>query len=132
MNQTQFTISEVAKLYKKSRNTIHSDLKKGKLSKNSDDFIDLSELLRVYGSIPNQESTVQHEYMVSEQQSTSIDVLIVENEQLKKQLKIVEQQLNHYMQREQWLQQQITDLMQKRIEHQQPARKGLLGRLLGN
>ena len=131
MNQTEFSISEVAKLYKKSRNTIHNDLKKGKLSKNSEDLIDLSELLRIYGSIPSQEKSVQREDTTKEHGGTSNSVLAVEIEQLKKQLKMMEQQLDQAAQREQWLQQQINDLMQKKIEYQPPARKGLLGRLLG-
>jgi predicted transcriptional regulator len=131
MNQTKFTISEVAKLYKKSRNTIHNDLKKGKLSKTEDDLIDLTELLRVYGAVPRQDDVVQPEYMQKEQKSTQADVLIVENEQLKKQLKMMEQQLDHHIQREQWLQQQISELMQKKIEYQPERKRGFLGRLLG-
>jgi hypothetical protein len=51
----QFSISAAAKEFKRSRNTIRDHLKSGKLSYAQDGKnIDLSELLRVYGPIPNQ------------------------------------------------------------------------------
>lgn len=46
---TKYTISDVAKLYKKSRATIYKDIKNGVLSREYNGVIDFSELLRVYG-----------------------------------------------------------------------------------
>lgn len=50
-----FSITASAKIFKRSRNTIRDHLKTGKLSYCSDGKnIELSELLRVYGAIPDQ------------------------------------------------------------------------------
>lgn len=128
--QTLLSIVEVAKLYKKSRNTISKDLKNGVLSKNNDGFIELSELLRVYGAIQNS-APVAHRAHTVEHSGADDHALRAEHAQFKLQIIQLKEQLSDAKQREQWLQQQITGLMQKKIEYQQPVRKGLLGRLLG-
>lgn len=128
--QTSFSVVEIAKLYKKSRNTISKDLKNGTLSKNNAGFIELSELLRVYGAIP-QDAPTTHRAVALEHSSASTDALRAEHEQFKLQIIQLKEQLTDAKQREHWLQQQISDLMQKKIEYQQPARRGFLGRLLG-
>ncbi|MEB3768392.1 plasmid replication DNA-binding protein [Acinetobacter sp. MD2] len=46
---TKYSVSDAATLYKKSRATLYKDIKNGTLSRDHDGFIDLSELLRVYG-----------------------------------------------------------------------------------
>lgn len=52
-----FSITAAAKLFGRSRNTIRDHLRTGKLSYCSDGKnIDLSELLRLYGAIPNQDN----------------------------------------------------------------------------
>lgn len=128
MKQTKFTIFAAAKLYKKSRNTIAKDIKNGVLSKNSDGDLELSELLRVYGDAPSAKSV-----QIQEHTSASLDALVTEREQLKIQVQSLQQQIERYEKREDWLQQQINDLMQQRLTHQQQTpKKGLLARLMGD
>jgi chromosome segregation ATPase len=127
MKQTKFTILAAAKLYKKSRNTITKDIKNGVLSKNSDGDLELSELLRVYGDAPSAKPV-----QTQEQYSASLNALIAEREQLIIRVSSLEQQIERYEKREDWLQQQINDLTQQRLTHQQQTpKKGLLARLMG-
>ena len=46
---TKYSVSDAATLYKKSRATLYKDIKNGTLSRDHDNLIDFSELLRVYG-----------------------------------------------------------------------------------
>ena len=43
------TVLELSKLYNINRQTIYNNIKKGILSKNSDNKIDLAEAIRVFG-----------------------------------------------------------------------------------
>jgi predicted transcriptional regulator len=55
MSDKQFlTVNEVARLYNKSVQTVYRNIKAGKLSRQDNGLIALSECLRSYGSMPNQ------------------------------------------------------------------------------
>ena len=55
MSDNQFlTVNEVARIYNKSVQTVYRNIKAGKISRESSGLISLSECLRAYGSMPNQ------------------------------------------------------------------------------
>jgi hypothetical protein len=135
MNTSNLSILAAAKLYSMSRETIYKYLKTGELSKNSEGKIDLSEMIRVFGE-PKTKARIAADktiMSVSKDKRTNKDSvfqLLIENEQLKLQTRQLQEQIDRGIARENWLQQQINDLMQRRIEHA-PAKKSFLGRLLG-
>jgi len=95
------SISEAARLTKKSRTTIHRYIKTGKLSMCSDSEhkqgIDISELIRVFGEIQNvlnehneNETNEQNETtIITHKDQRKIEHLSQENEQLKKQIELL-------------------------------------------
>ena len=120
--QTEFTITQAATLYGKSRNTLTAHIKNGALSKNQSGKIELAELLRVYGALPPTHS----------EQSTSGTIDIPSTPlvaQLERQIAQLEKQLEQAQTHIAWLQGQVSDNAQRRIEHQ--PRRGILARLLG-
>ncbi len=90
MTDKQFlTVAEVARLYSKSVQTIYRHIKGGKLSKDADGMISLSECLRVYGAIPTSESnSVKHDFShnVKQQGDNTVEVLNALITQLKTDL----------------------------------------------
>jgi len=87
------SISEASKLTGKSRTTLHRHIRTGKLSKLQDDTgnykLDTSELIRVYGALSG--TPVEQPDTVSiEQHDTLNDTLKRENEQLKKQIDLLQ------------------------------------------
>jgi hypothetical protein len=132
MSTTKLSILAASKLYSMSRETIYKHLKNGELSKDSGGKIDLSEMIRVFGEpkTKTQDSPARAIIKDNKSRQDSVFTLVVENEQLKLQIRQLQEQIDRGIVRENWLQQQINDLMQRRIEHA-PTKKSFLGRLLG-
>lgn len=122
--QTEFTLTEAAKLYGKSRNTLTAHIRNGGLSKNQSGKIELSELLRAYGALPS----MHHEQSTSGAIDNPSTPLVAQLERLIAQL---EKQLEQAQAHISWLQSQVSENAQRRIEHQ-PQKRGLLARILGD
>ncbi len=93
----KLSVSELAKLYGYSRQAIYAHINKGNLSKGSDGLIDFSEALRVFGEPQKKEDTVNQSQSINSQNLTEVDLL-------KRQVDILEKQLNQAIQREALLQ----------------------------
>ncbi len=128
----RITVTQAAKDFNVSRNTLYKKIKQGILTKDTNGRLDVNDLLRVIGS--QSESTNKNVTLNKDdtQKVTGDIQLQQEIEQLKQLLAIKEIFINQ-------LQQQITDLRQdkeqlynqinqKRIEHK---KSGLLNRLFG-
>jgi predicted DNA-binding protein YlxM (UPF0122 family) len=89
----KLSVSELAKLYGYSRQAIYAHINKGNLSKGSDGLIDFSEALRVFGEPQNKVSNVNLSQSTNSQNLTEIDLL-------KRQVDILEKQLNQALLRE--------------------------------
>ena len=63
------TVLELSKLYNINRQTIYNNIKKGILSKNSENKIDLAEAIRVFGE-PVKKQDVKESVKVDSQNST--------------------------------------------------------------
>lgn len=121
--QTEFSITEAANLYGKSRNTLTSHIKKGTLSKKQNGKIELAELLRVYGALP----PAPKEQSTSGATDVSSTPLVA---QLQRQVAQLEKQLEQAQTHISWLQAQVSDNAQRRIEHK--PKRSILARLLGD
>lgn len=119
--KTEFTITEAATLYGKSRNTLTSHIRRGALAKNPNNKIELSELLRVYGALPREQSVVV--------EGDGAGTLVAA--QLERQVALLTGQLEQAQAHITWLQGEIAAQRQARIEFQ-PPKRGLLARLLGD
>ncbi|MDV7575108.1 plasmid replication DNA-binding protein [Acinetobacter baumannii] len=97
------SVVELSKLYGINRQTIYNHINKGTLSKNSDNKIDLSEAIRVFGE-PSKKQNVK----VDSQNST-------ENLLLRQQIDILKNQLEDAKERESFYQNQI-ETMQRLLE----------------
>jgi GTPase SAR1 family protein len=100
----KLSITEAARLYGKSRSTLYKQNKNGVLSFSAGDdgrpCIDLSEMIRVYGPVPNQytqENELEHENTHEER---AFDALL---EIIKRQ----EKQLLQADEREAWLRERL-------------------------
>jgi DNA modification methylase len=103
-----------------------------KKTKDENGKLDSSDLIRLFSTHVNGQQLNEHQIANDKQE---YDQLKQENEQLKQQLLMHEMrinelkmQLDYVKANEQWLKQQVD---QKLIEHKQPERKGLLGKLFG-
>jgi flagellar biosynthesis chaperone FliJ len=121
--KTEFTITEAATLYGKSRNTLTAHIKKGTLSKKQNGKIELAELLRVYGALP---STHNEKPMSGAIDGVSTPLVA----QLERQIAQLERQLEQAQAQITWLQGQVSDNAQRRIEHR--PKRSILARLLGD
>jgi predicted DNA-binding protein YlxM (UPF0122 family) len=83
----KLSVSELAKLYGYSRQAIYAHINKGNLSKSSDGLIDFAEALRVFGEPQNKNVTVNQSKSTDSQNLTEIDML-------KRQVDMLERQLN--------------------------------------
>ncbi|SEM35085.1 plasmid replication DNA-binding protein [Acinetobacter sp. DSM 11652] len=97
------TVLELSKLYNINRQTIYNNIKKGILSKNSDNKIDLAEAIRVFGE-PVQKQSVKVD------SPTSAEVLL-----LRQQIDLLKNQLDDAKNRESFYQNQI-ETMQRLLE----------------
>ena len=89
----KLSVSELAKLYGYSRQAIYAHINKGNLSKGSDGLIDFVEALRVFGEPQKKETTVNQSQSINSQNLTEVDLL-------KRQVDILEKQLNQALLRE--------------------------------
>ena len=101
------SVLELSKLYRINRQTIYNHINKGILSKNSDNKIDLSEAIRVFGE-PKRKQDVKDSVKVDNQNSA--EVLL-----LRQQIDILKNQLDDAKGRESFYQNQI-ETMQRLLE----------------
>ena len=101
------TVLELSKLYNINRQTIYNNIKKGILSKNSENKIDLAEAIRVFGE-PVKKQDVKESVKVDS--PNSAEVLL-----LRQQIDMLKNQLNDAKDRESFYQNQI-ETMQRLLE----------------
>ena len=101
------TVLELSKLYNINRQTIYNNIKKGILSKNSDNKIDLAEAIRVFGE-PVKKQDVKDSVKVDSPSSA-------ENLLLRQQIDMLKNQLDDAKDRESFYQNQI-ETMQRLLE----------------
>ena len=105
------TVLELSKLYNINRQTIYNNIKKGILSKNSDNKIDLAEAIRVFGE-PVRKQDVKEPVKIDS--PNSAEVLL-----LRQQIDILKNQLDDAKDRESFYQNQI-ETMQRLLEAPKP------------
>ena len=105
------TVLELSKLYNINRQTIYNNIRKGILSKNSDNKIDLAEAIRVFGE-PFKKQDVKEPVKVDS--PNSAEVLL-----LRQQIDILKNQLDDAKDRESFYQNQI-ETMQRLLEAPKP------------
>ena len=101
------TVLELSKLYEINRQTIYNNIKKGILSKNSDNKIDLAEAIRVFGE-PTKKHDVKESVKIDS--PNSAEVLL-----LRQQIDMLKNQLDDAKDRESFYQNQI-ETMQRLLE----------------
>ena len=101
------SVLELSKLYGINRQTIYNHIRKGILSKNSDNKIDFSEAIRVFGE-PAQKPDVKESVKIDS--PTSAEVLL-----LRQQIDMLKNQLSDAKDRESFYQNQI-ETMQRLLE----------------
>ena len=79
------TVLELSKLYNINRQTIYNNIKKGILTKNSDNKIDLAEAIRVFGE-PVRKQDVKESVKVDSPNSAEVLLLRQQIDMLKNQL----------------------------------------------
>ena len=105
------TVLELSKLYNINRQTIYNNIKKGVLTKNSDNKIDLAEAIRVFGE-PVRKQDVKESVKIDS--PNSAEVLL-----LRQQIDILKNQLDDAKDRESFYQNQI-ETMQRLLEAPKP------------
>ena len=105
------TVLELSKLYNINRQTIYNNIKKGILSKNSDNKIDLAEAIRVFGE-PSKKLDVKESVKIDS--PSSAEVLL-----LRQQIDMLKNQLDDAKNRESFYQNQI-ETMQRLLEAPKP------------
>jgi septal ring factor EnvC (AmiA/AmiB activator) len=121
-SHTKFSISKAAETWNVARNTLYKAIRDGRLSKDTDGRVDLSEMIRVFGEI---KATEQHEIAHAEQGVVQLNSKIAQYEQ---RINDLETQLQESKERERFYVRQIEAFTNNRIEYKP---KGLLGRLFG-
>lgn len=101
------TVLELSKLYNINRQTIYNNIKKGILSKNSENKIDLAEAIRVFGE-PVKKQDVKEPVKIDS--PNSAEVLL-----LRQQIDMLKNQLLDAKDRESFYQNQI-ETMQRLLE----------------
>ncbi|MDM1782803.1 DNA-binding protein [Acinetobacter indicus] len=101
------TVLELSKLYNINRQTIYNNIKKGILSKNSDNKIDIAEAIRVFGE-PSKKLDVKESVKIDS--PNSAEVLL-----LRQQIDMLKNQLDDAKDRESFYQNQI-ETMQRLLE----------------
>ena len=105
------SVLELSKLYNINRQTIYNSINKGFLSKNSDNKIDISEAIRVFGE-PETKQNIKE--FVKVDNSNSAEFLL-----LRQQIDILKNQLHDAKDREVFYQNQI-ETMQRLLEAPKP------------
>ena len=101
------TVLELSKLYNINRQTIYNNIKKGILSKNSENKIDLAEGIRVFGE-PIKKQDIKESVKIDS--PNSAEVLL-----LRQQIDMLKNQLDDAKDRESFYQNQI-ETMQRLLE----------------
>ena len=101
------SVLELSKLYNINRQTIYNHINKGILSKNSDNKIDFSEAIRVFGESAKKQDVKEHVKIDSQ---NSAEVLL-----LRQQIDMLKNQLDDAKDRESFYQNQI-ETMQRLLE----------------
>ena len=101
------TVLELSKLYNINRQTIYNNIKKGILSKNSENKIDIAEAIRVFGE-PVKKQDVKEPVKIDS--PNSAEVLL-----LRQQIDMLKNQLLDAKDRESFYQNQI-ETMQRLLE----------------
>ena len=101
------TVLELSKLYNINRQTIYNNIKKGILSKNSENKIDLAEAIRVFGE-PIKKQDIKESVKIDS--PNSAEVLL-----LRQQIDMLKNQLDDAKDRESFYQNQI-ETMQRLLE----------------
>ena len=107
------TVLELSKLYNINRQTIYNNIKKGILSKNSENKIDLAEAIRVFGE-PVKKQDVKEPVKIDS--PNSAEVLL-----LRQQIDMLKNQLDDAKDRESFYQNQI-ETMQRLLEAPKPSK----------
>ena len=105
------SVIELSKLYGINRQTIYNNINKGILSKNSDNKIDFSEAIRVFGE-PSKKIDVKESVKIDSPNST--EVLL-----LRQQIDMLKNQVSDAKERESFYQEQI-EAMQRLLEAPKP------------
>ena len=105
------TVLELSKLYNINRQTIYNNIKKGILSKNSENKIDLAEAIRVFGE-PVKKQDVKESVKIDS--PNSAEVLL-----LRQQIDMLKNQVSDAKEREVFYQEQI-EAMQRLLEAPKP------------
>lgn len=105
------SVLELSKLYNINRQTIYNHINKGILSKNSDNKIDFSEAIRVFGE-PAKKQDVKESVKIDT--PSSAEVLL-----LRQQVDMLKNQLSDAKERESFYQNQI-ETMQRLLEAPKP------------
>lgn len=125
----RISISQAARDFKVSRNSIYKKINSGQLTKDSGGLVDTSDMLRLFSA------STSKKQMSTESDNSEVQfvghreqLLQQEVDKLRLQVQSLEQQLQYVKANEAWLKQQLD---QKLIEHKSFEKKGLLGRLFG-
>ena len=105
------SVVELSKLYNINRQTIYNHINKGILSKNSDNKIDFSEAIRVFGE-PSKKIDVKESVKIDS--PNSAEVLL-----LRQQIDMLKNQVSDAKERESFYQEQI-EAMQRLLEAPKP------------
>jgi predicted DNA-binding protein YlxM (UPF0122 family) len=107
------TVLELSKLYNINRQTIYNNIKKGILSKNSENKIDLAEAIRVFGE-PVKKQDVKESVKIDSPNSAELLLL-------RQQIDMLKNQLDDAKDRESFYQNQI-ETMQRLLEAPKPPK----------
>lgn len=125
----RINISQAAKKFNVSRNTLYKYIKSGKLTKDIEGLVDTSDLIRLFSShVTSQQPLTQDDSQDAHVKVQGEQLLLQQIEQLKHQVKLLENQIEYFKTNEAWLKQQLD---QKLIEHKSSEKKGILGRIFG-
>jgi len=127
----RISINQASKDFNISRNTLYKHIKQGKLSRDSDGKVDVSDLVKLYSKHAN---STQQSTTVNTTEVAQIEQLQQENTQLKQLLAVNEMLINQLQQQVQDLKQDKENLFaqinQKRIDSKD-TKKGIFNRLFG-
>ncbi|SRR5690606_33923276 len=127
----RISINQASKDFNISRNTLYKHIKQGKLSRDSDGKVDVSDLVKLYSKHAN---STQQSTTVNTAEVAQIEQLQQENTQLKQLLAVNEMLINQLQQQVQDLKQDKENLFaqinQKRIDSKD-TKKGIFNRLFG-
>ena len=142
-NMSRVSISEAAKRFKVSRNTVYKRISEGALTKDAEGLLDVADLVRVF-SVNNTEQdnrtwlNIRNDQKVAQlEHIEQLEQVKNENIQLKQLLAVNEMLVNQLQQQIQDLKQDKENLFQqlnqRRIESREgnESKKGLFSKLFG-